>query len=111
MKDSNPKEPAVLLTARPTTLRSLCHALTGLIPEPSPRGNPPSEPAETSETSPVIDRIMLINPSATAAYLASFNQMALDRYLAHLESMDAPRGARWERPGDTCAIVVQETEF
>lgn len=104
----------MLLTARPNSLRSLTSILHSIVadrldrpPTPTPR----PEPAETPECSPVIARIMDLNPTASPEYLGSFSRAALDRYLAHLECVGSPRGARWERPGDSSAILMRETEF
>ena len=49
------------------------------------------------------------NPSATESYLGTFSDRSLTSYLAHLDTVGQPRGGRWERPGDTPAIVVRET--
>lgn len=57
----------------------------------------------------VLERIMTLNPTATEGYLAAFSDRALESYLAHLESAGSPRGARWERPGDSPAILCRET--
>lgn len=57
----------------------------------------------------LLDRILVINGTATKAYLETFSDLALARYLAHLETIDSPRGGRWERPGDSPAILVRET--
>lgn len=58
----------------------------------------------------VVDRIITINPTATAEFLARFSERSLRAYLAHLQSATQPRGpgARWERPGDSPAIVARE---
>ncbi|HZW08433.1 MAG TPA: hypothetical protein VFF69_00880 [Phycisphaerales bacterium] len=59
----------------------------------------------------VMERIMELNTTAPEEYLAGFSDDSLERYLAHLESMDSPRGTRWVRPGDSPAIMVRETMF
>ncbi len=57
----------------------------------------------------LVERIMDRNPSATESYLGTFSDRSLTSYLAHLDTVGQPRGGRWERPGDTPAIVVRET--
>lgn len=57
----------------------------------------------------LVERIMAINPTATEEYLGSFTDRSLTMYLAHLESAGAPRGARWERPFDSPAIIGRES--
>lgn len=54
----------------------------------------------------VVDRIITINPTATAEFLASFNEDSLTKYLDHLVTASGPRGghSRWLRPGDSPAI-------
>jgi hypothetical protein len=77
---------------------------------------PTCEPLECSSSSErltreqVVDRIITINPTATAAFLNRFKQESLSKYLEHLVSASTPRGrnARWERPGDTPAIMGRE---
>lgn len=59
----------------------------------------------------LIQEIIRLNPTASESYLGEFQNEALARYLAHLETIGSPRGARWERPGDSPAIVVRETSF
>ena len=59
----------------------------------------------------IVERIMELNSTAAEEYLAGFSDDSLGRYLAHLESMDSPRGTRWVRPGDSPAIMVRETTF
>jgi hypothetical protein len=71
-----------------------------------------SEPLESSSTSSrltreqVVDRIITINPTATAAFLDHFSEVSLGKYLDHLVAASGPRGrhSRWERPGDSPAI-------
>ncbi|MBX3357246.1 MAG: hypothetical protein KF745_02340 [Phycisphaeraceae bacterium] len=55
----------------------------------------------------IVDRILSMNPSATAGFLDRFTDRALSVYLDHLVSAQRPRGrdAVWERPGDTPAIL------
>jgi hypothetical protein len=57
----------------------------------------------------VVDRILTINHSATADYLAQFAEPELNKYLDHLLSAQEPRGrhARWDRPGDAPAIMTR----
>ncbi len=59
----------------------------------------------------LLDRILVINRTATETYLETFSDHALARYLAHLETIGSPRCSRWERPGDSPAILVRETAF
>jgi hypothetical protein len=71
-----------------------------------------SEPLESSSQSArltreqVVDRIITINPTATAEFLDHFNEDSLGKYLDHLISASGPRGrqSRWLRPGDSPAI-------
>jgi len=57
----------------------------------------------------LVQRIMALNPTASREYLGSFTDRSLSMYLAHLESAGAPRGARWERPCDSPAIIGRES--
>ncbi len=59
----------------------------------------------------VLERIITINPTATAAFLERFGTPDLENYLGHLESSHKPRGAdaRWVRPDGVPGIVVRET--
>jgi hypothetical protein len=57
----------------------------------------------------VLDRIMVLNPTAQQTYLDAFADRSLRHYLEHLESAGTGRGTRWERPGDSPAIVVRES--
>ncbi len=54
----------------------------------------------------LIDRIQALNPTASAEYLAGFDEAALNLYLDHLSASCEPRGrlARWLRRGETRAI-------
>ena len=71
-----------------------------------------SEPLECSSSpsrltrEQVVDRIISINPTATAAFLDRFSEQRLEKYLDHLVAASGPRGsnARWMRPGDAPAI-------
>ncbi|MEN0020861.1 MAG: hypothetical protein AAF747_08270 [Planctomycetota bacterium] len=69
------------------------------------------EAADESEVlmsrSQLIDRIVSINTTATASFLAAFDDVDLATYLAHLDAASKPRGreARWSRPADTRAII------
>ncbi len=51
----------------------------------------------------LIDRIITVNPSATATFLDQFEEEALSQYLDHLTLASQPRGreARWIRPSRT----------
>lgn len=54
----------------------------------------------------VVDRIITINPTATAEFLDHFSEVSLGKYLDHLIAASGPRGpqSRWDRPGDSPAI-------
>jgi len=69
-------------------------------------GFPSAPPAKLSRTQ-IVDQIISINTSATADYLEQFEQKSLDTYLDHLIAAQQPRGrhARWDRPGDTPAMM------
>src|SRR5262249_19444249 len=65
------------------------------------------EPAVNGLTrSQIVDRIMTMNPSATAEFLEDFDVEALSEYLDHLTAATLPRGpgARWVRPDNTRGI-------
>ncbi|HZW07611.1 MAG TPA: hypothetical protein VFF65_10850 [Phycisphaerales bacterium] len=53
----------------------------------------------------MIEQIVRINASASAAFLERFADRALQTYLDHLQATQQPRGRRaiWVRPGDTAA--------
>lgn len=55
----------------------------------------------------IIDRIMKVNSSATELFLSQFDDDQLRSYLDHLTVANGRRGreARWERRGETPAIV------
>ncbi len=84
-----------------TDLFTKPHRTTTRIEEykPAPRG------ALSREQ--IVDQIMMINVSATSEYLAQFSHDSLDTYLDHLLAAQQPRGAhaRWDRPGDTPAMM------
>jgi hypothetical protein len=67
----------------------------------------PSAPRVILSREQVVDQIISINRSATAEYLDQFEQKSLDTYLDHLLCSQQPRGknARWDRPGDTPAMM------
>ncbi|MEC9373947.1 MAG: hypothetical protein VYC34_08890 [Planctomycetota bacterium] len=58
----------------------------------------------------LVDEIRDLNPTASAEYLAGFDNRSLRLYLAHLHASAEPRGrgAVWQRPGDTPVIVTAE---
>lgn len=60
----------------------------------------------------VVNRIIHINPTATAHFLARFTDDSLGQYLAHLMAASGPRGAHsvWLRPGDSPAILARESD-
>ena len=68
----------------------------------------PSDPQSLDRLG-LAQRIMALNPTASREYLGSFTVRSLAMYLAHLESAGAPRGARWERPCDSPAIIGRES--
>lgn len=78
----------------------------------------PCEPLECSSSSSrltreqVVDRIIHINPTATAAFLSRFNHESLGKYLDHLVVASGPRGPQsvWRRPGDSPAILARESD-
>lgn len=57
----------------------------------------------------VLDEIISINPSATADFLAQFEDGLLRKYLEHLHYTQGPRGSgdAWERPNDAPSIMVR----
>ena len=67
----------------------------------------PAAPPVRLSREQVVEQIISINRSATAEYLDQFEQRSLDTYLDHLISSQQPRGrhARWDRPGDTPAMM------
>jgi hypothetical protein len=60
----------------------------------------------------VIDGICEINQSARRDWLDLFDLATLKRYLQHLHWMLEPRGpeSRWERPGETPAVITRTPE-
>lgn len=57
----------------------------------------------------LIAEIRDINPSADAAWLASFSESELRDYLDHLMvALEQPARARWVRRGDAPAISMRE---
>ncbi len=56
----------------------------------------------------IVDEIIGINPSATAAFLAQFDDELLRKYLDHLHYTQGPRGSgSWDRPNDAPSIMVR----
>lgn len=56
----------------------------------------------------IVDEIIGINPSATASFLAQFDDDLLRKYLDHLHYTQGPRGSgSWDRPNDAPAIMVR----
>jgi hypothetical protein len=60
-------------------------------------------------TAQLIERILDLNPGATAQYLATFSRENLRDYFDHLHSSTGPRGSCWIRRGDSPGIVGRET--
>ncbi len=57
----------------------------------------------------VVDEILTVNPSASADFLAQFDDGLLTKYLEHLRFTEQPRCGKssWDRPGDAPAIMVR----
>ena len=57
----------------------------------------------------IVDRIIVINPTATGAFLDQFAEPELRSYLEHLDASQRPRGrdATWSRPPNTPAVTVR----
>lgn len=58
----------------------------------------------------LIDRILLLNPTACPAFLSTFTPNDLTHYLEHLHAAQEPRGreSRWIRRAETPAISKYE---
>ncbi len=61
----------------------------------------------------VMELILTINKTVAVEYLDQFKDRALRNYLAHLETTMQPRGrgARWERRGESPALIVHESSL
>lgn len=88
-------------------LGALGERLEQLLTRPSPMA-----PALSVEQRRLIEQIRDLAPTLREQQLARFNEEALQLYRDHLLFARAPRGpqARWERPGDTPAMLVREPE-
>lgn len=81
---------------------------------PGAEGRTPEQP-ECGSNRPrltreqVVDRIITINRGATADFLSRFGEVSLERYLDRLIATAGPRGDRFDRPGDTPAIMCRES--
>lgn len=62
----------------------------------------------TMNKAQLVDEIVSINVSAPVAFLMSFEEVDLRRYLEHLELTREPRGRRsvWVRGGETPAVLA-----
>jgi hypothetical protein len=76
--------------------------------DPARSPEPPAGDTPDLSRMQLLERIMGRNSTATEEYLGTFSDLSLSRYLARLESTGSRRGARWERPGDSPAIMVRE---
>ena len=58
----------------------------------------------------LVDDIISINVSATAAFLDRFSTPELEHYLQHLKHVDTPRtsASRWVRPAGAPGIVAHD---
>lgn len=58
----------------------------------------------------LVEAIQQINRKVGTDWLFAFDASALRRYLDHLQLTLEPRGraSRWDRPGDTPAIVTRQ---
>jgi len=54
----------------------------------------------------LIDAIRSLNPTASAAWLDSFEVGFLRSYLDHLLNAMEPRGTSWVRPNDSPAMMA-----
>jgi hypothetical protein len=73
--------------------------------EMTPRAAAPTTALSRTQ---VVDEIIEINPSATASFLAQFDDELLRKYLDHLHYTQGPRGSgSWDRPNDAPAIMVR----
>lgn len=63
-----------------------------------------SRPSPRLTREQVVDRIITINPTATADFLNRFRDQSLELYLERLSSATR-RGASWVRPQETPAIM------
>lgn len=89
--------------------------LRALRPEEDPLFDlTPSRPGDGTRLShpQILERILAINPAANVRYLSAFRPDMLVDYLDHLIATSQPRGreARWQRRGDTPAILMREPE-
>ncbi|MCH2140026.1 MAG: hypothetical protein MK100_03220 [Phycisphaerales bacterium] len=55
----------------------------------------------------LIDSIRTHNPTAPVEWLKTFSDDALQIYLEHLLSRQAPKSIGWVRPGDTPALTMR----
>lgn len=80
-----------------------------LVTTPLPRAASP----ETADLprSGLMERIMSLNPAATAGFLGQFTDAELSLYLRHLCVASSPRGPEsvWVRPGETRAVTMRRS--
>ncbi|HYD01255.1 MAG TPA: hypothetical protein VEB22_08520 [Phycisphaerales bacterium] len=76
-----------------------------IIPEPHAQRAGDQSHVGSFRRRDMIEQIVRINASASAAFLERFADRALQTYLDHLQATQQPRGRRaiWVRPGDTAA--------
>lgn len=85
---------------------------TRSVPQLNGTQTPPNTASLRLSRDQVIDRIVTINTSATAAFLDRFGTASLHQYLDHLDIATGPRGrdSGWQRPGDSPSIVSYQSD-
>ena len=84
-------------------------ARTNRAAEPTKKTRTQALPAALTREQ-TVDEIISVNPSATAEFLAQFDDCLLTKYLDHLRFTQQPRCGHtsWDRPGDAPAIMVRK---